>query len=154
MIRSQRLIRKKKPTRISIAFQYCNNYYQDTLVSFVNNIATPEAELMFKGFKRAITKAINNYVKSRDSKVKDDPFKITDVLEGLTAIISVQVDNPQFEGKQIKIVNSMFNPEVYEFVLDELSKFFQENPCNCGSIQKRVDLALKGRIVSEQAEIR
>lgn len=145
-------MKQKKPTRISIAFQYCNNYYQDTLVSFVNNIATPEGGTHVQGFKRAITKAINNYVKSRDSKVKDDPFKITDVLEGLTAIISVQVDNPQFEGQtKSKLGNSDVQPEVYEFVLDELSKFFQENPAIAGSIQKRVDLALKGRIASERA---
>ena len=143
----------KSPTEIAVAFQYCENFYQENLFSFVNNIATEHGGTHLAGFKRAITRAVNNYKKKRDPKAKDDSYKGPDVWEGLTAVVSVKVAEPQFEGQtKSKLGNQEILSEVYDFVLDELEQFFDKNPQIADSILKRVELALKGRQASEKAK--
>ncbi len=143
----------KNPTEISIALQYCDNSYQENLFSFVNNIATEHGGTHLLGFKRAITRAVNEYAKHKDPKAKEEPFKGPDVWEGLTAIISVKVAEPQFEGQtKSKLGNAEILSEVYDFTLNELTQYFEKNPAVANSVLKRVENALKGRIASEKAK--
>ncbi len=105
------------------------------------------------GFKRAITRAVNEYAKKKDPKAKEESFKGPDVWEGLTAIISVKVAEPQFEGQtKSKLGNADILSEVYDFTLNEITQFFDKNPAVANSILKRVENALKGRIASEKAK--
>ena len=111
-----------------IALQY-NDGYNEVIVSFANNIHTPEGGMHETGFKAALTRALNSYGKKSGILKEGDSISGEDSREGLTAVISVKLTNPQFEGQtKAKLGNSEMRTLVDSVVFDRLSQFLEENP--------------------------
>ncbi len=126
---------EKDNTPIEIAFQY-NNTYSENIFSYVNNINTHEGGTHLVGFKTALTRTLNNYA-SKNGLTKDGKITLTgdDFREGLTAVISVKVAEPQFEGQtKTKLGNSETKSAVETLVGEKLSEYLEENP----SVGKKV----------------
>jgi DNA gyrase subunit B len=125
----------KNDIQIEVAIQY-NDTYAEKIFSFANNINTTEGGFHLIGFKAGLTRAINQYA-SNGNLPKNLQVKITgdDVREGLTAIISVRITNPQFEGQtKTKLGNSEVKGIVESLINEKLSTFFEENP----SVAKKI----------------
>jgi len=136
---------------VEVALQY-NDGYAETLFSFANNINTIEGGTHLSGFKSALTRAINQYAKAKNL-IKDD-IGITgeDVREGLTAVISVKVPNPQFEGQtKTKLGNSEVEGIVASASLDALAGYFEENPSVANKIIDKVIVASRAREAARKA---
>ena len=136
---------------VEVALQY-NDGYAETLFSFANNINTIEGGTHLSGFKSALTRAINQYAKAKNL-IKDE-IGITgeDVREGLTAVISVKVPNPQFEGQtKTKLGNSEVEGLVASTSLDSLSAYFEENPPVANKIIDKVIVASRAREAARKA---
>ena len=114
---------------VEIAMQYTTSY-NEHILSFVNNINTIEGGTHLEGFKRGLTKVFNEYARSHGFlKEKDSNLQGEDIREGLTAVISVKVREPQFEGQtKTKLGNSNVSGIVQSVVVDTLSAFLEENP--------------------------
>ncbi len=126
---------EKDNTPIEIAFQYTDGY-SENIFSYVNNINTHEGGTHLVGFKTALTRTMNNYA-YKNGLIKDDKISLTgdDFREGLTAVISVKVADPQFEGQtKTKLGNSETKSAVETMVGEKLSEFLEENP----SVGKKV----------------
>ena len=135
-----------------VALQY-NNTYKDSIFTFANNINTSEGGTHLVGFKSAITRSINQYLQ-RSSKNKNIQEKLTgdDVREGLVAIISVKLPNPQFEGQtKTKLGNSEVKGLVENLVNEGLSAYFEENPRVIKSILDKVMEAARAREAARKA---
>ncbi len=137
---------------IEIAIQYTQSF-NEHIVSFANNINTIEGGHHLTGFKSSLTRTINNYArKSEILKEKDDNLSSDDVREGLTAVISVKIANPQFEG-QTK--SKLGNPEIrsaVETVLSEgLAEYLEEHPNTAKSIISKCLLAARARLAARAA---
>ena len=120
---------EKDNTPVEIAFQYTDGY-SENIFSYVNNINTHEGGTHLVGFKTALTRTMNNYA-SKNGLIKDDKITLTgdDFREGLTAVISVKVADPQFEGQtKTKLGNSETKSAVETLVGEKLSEFLEENP--------------------------
>ncbi|MBN2346242.1 MAG: DNA topoisomerase (ATP-hydrolyzing) subunit B [Candidatus Aminicenantes bacterium] len=144
---------KKDDIEIDIAFQYVESY-NETLLSFVNNINTVEGGTHLSGFKSGITRTINNFAQA-NSLTKDfkDVFSGDDVREGLTAVVSIRIKDPQFEGQtKAKLGNSDVKGIVESFVNKKLSDFFDENLTVARAIINKVLLAAKAREASKKAK--
>jgi len=114
---------------ISFAIQY-NDGYSENVFSFVNNIHTVEGGTHLSGFRSALTRIVNDYIKNNSMlKSKDMSINGEDLREGLTAVLSVKIPHPQFEGQtKTKLGNSEIEGIVRSIVGDTLSTFFEENP--------------------------
>ncbi len=135
--------------RIEVALQYTLDY-NETLFSFANNINTHEGGSHVTGFKSAITRTINNYAEKQ--KLIDNNLTAEDVREGLTAIISVKVPNPQFEGQtKTKLGNSEVKGIVDSAVSEALSDFFEENPSAGKAIIAKCVDAFRAREAARKA---
>jgi DNA gyrase subunit B len=137
---------------VEIALQY-NKGYQENLYSFVNNINTHDGGTHLSGFKTALTRVINSYSRKNGYlKEKDSNFSGDDAREGLTAVISVRITNPQFEG-QTK--NKLGNPEieglVNSVVGEGLSQFLEENPAVAKAVIDKAFTAAKAREAARKA---
>jgi DNA gyrase subunit B len=120
---------EKDNTPIEIAFQY-NSSYSDNIFSYVNNINTIEGGTHLVGFKTALTRTFNNYA-SKNNLIKEGKISLTgdDFREGLTAVISIKVAEPQFEGQtKTKLGNSETKSAVETLVGEKLSEYLEENP--------------------------
>ncbi|MDD5431605.1 MAG: DNA topoisomerase (ATP-hydrolyzing) subunit B [Candidatus Omnitrophica bacterium] len=138
--------------QIEIALQY-NDGYAETMFSFANNINTVEGGTHLSGFKSALTRAINQYAKSKNL-IKGDETSITgdDVREGLTAVVSVKVPNPQFEGQtKTKLGNSEVEGIVASSSLDAIASYFEENPSVANKIIDKVIVASRAREAARKA---
>jgi len=136
---------------VEVALQY-NDGYAETMFSFANNINTIEGGTHLSGFKSALTRAINQYAKGK--KIIKDDIGITgdDVREGLTAVISVQVPNPQFEGQtKTKLGNSEVEGLVASESLSALNGYFEENPSIANKIIDKVIVASRAREAARKA---
>ena len=134
-----------------VALQY-NDGYAETIFSFANNINTVEGCTHLSGFKSALTRAINQYAKNKNL-IKDE-IGITgeDVREGLTAVVSVKVPNPQFEGQtKTKLGNSEVEGLVASISLEGLSAYFEENPSIANKIVDKVIVASRAREAARKA---
>lgn len=134
------------------ALQY-NDGYAETLFSFANNINTIEGGTHLSGFKSALTRAINQYAKGKNL-IKGDEIAISgeDAREGLTAVISVKVPNPQFEGQtKTKLGNSEVEGLVASTSLDALAGYFEENPSVANKIVDKVVVASRAREAARKA---
>ncbi len=134
-----------------VAMQY-NDGYSEMLVSFANNIHTPEGGMHETGFKAALTKAINNY--GQASGILKDGEKMTgeDCREGITAVISVKLENPQFEGQtKAKLGNSDIRTLVESVVGEKLAEFFEEHPAVGRSIIEKALMAARAREAAKKA---
>lgn len=136
---------------VEVALQY-NDGYAETMFSFANNINTIEGGTHLSGFKSALTRGINQYAKSKN--LLKDNIAITgdDVREGLTAVISVKVPNPQFEGQtKTKLGNSEVEGLVNSTSLESLSNYFEENPSVANKIIDKVIVASRAREAARKA---
>lgn len=138
--------------RVEIAFQY-NRTYNNSTYSFCNNINTTEGGTHEEGFKLAVAKIINRFaVDKKFVKESDEKFTKEDVLEGLTAIISVKHPNPQYEGQtKRKLGNTEVRPLVNEITSNIFEKYILENPDDAIIIIKKVMLAQEARRKSQEA---
>lgn len=138
---------------IEIALQY-NTSYKEAIFSFANNINTREGGTHLSGFKSALTRSINQYLQS-SALYKNFKEKVSgeDVREGLTAVISVKLPNPQFEGQtKTKLGNSEIKGLVENQVNEGLSSFFEENPAVIKSILSKVIEAARAREAARKAK--
>src|SRR5690606_14262177 len=120
---------KKDGTIVEVAMQY-NNTYMENIYSFANNINTQEGGTHLSGFKSALTRVMNEYAR-KNNFLKEDESNLTgeDVREGLTAVISVKLINPQFEGQtKTKLGNSEVRGLTETIVSNGLEAFLEENP--------------------------
>jgi len=148
-----RLEGKREDVEIDIAFQY-NDGYSEVVFSYVNNINTREGGTHLSGFRAALTRTINNYAVSNSLLKKNEKLAITgdDVREGLAAVISVKVPNPQFEGQtKAKLGNSNVKGIVENFVNERLSIFLDENPSVARKIIEKVIDAARAREAARKA---
>jgi DNA gyrase subunit B len=137
---------------LEIALQY-NDSYVDNIFSYVNNINTIEGGTHLVGFKAALTRTINNYAqKNKLLKNGQPPLEGEDVREGLTAIISVKVPDPQFEGQtKTKLGNSEVKGIVESILGESLSEFFEENPPIAKKIVEKSTSAARAREAARKA---
>ncbi len=141
---------EKDDVTVDVAFQY-NKTFQSIIYTFANNINTKEGGTHLSGFKSALTKVINDFY--RRSKPKQDvSFTGDDVREGMSAVVSVKLPNPQFEGQtKTKLGNSDVKGIVESIVQSRLSVFFEENPRVINKILEKVQMAARGRIAAKKA---
>jgi len=138
---------------IDIALMYCQAD-SDKVLTFVNNIKTPDGGTHEAGFRAGLTRSIASYV-AKNANAKEKNTKITgdDCREGLIAIISVRVPEPQFEGQtKGKLGSSYVRPLVQKFFSDNFKKYLEENPIEAKAIMAQVILAAKGRDAAKRAK--
>ena len=137
---------------VEIAFQY-TTAYSENIYSFVNNINTIEGGTHLEGFKRALTKTFNDYARSHNLlKEKDGNLQGEDIREGITAVISVKVKEPQFEGQtKTKLGNSNVAGIVQSLVNEALSNFLEENPNIAKAILEKCVSASRAREAARKA---
>ena len=142
----------KNGVMVEVALQH-NDSYNESTYSFVNNIVTPEGGTHLTGFKAAITKVFNDYARKNGIlKEKDDNLSGDDLREGLTAVISVKIGNPQFEGQtKQKLGNSEARPAVEGIVTEQLTYFLEQNPDVAKIIVNKATLAQRARIAARKA---
>ena len=142
----------KNDVMVEVALQH-NDSYNESTYSFVNNIVTPEGGTHLTGFKAAITKVFNDYARKNGIlKDKDDNLSGDDLREGLTAVISVKIGNPQFEGQtKQKLGNSEARPAVEGIVTEQLTYFLEQNPDVAKIIVNKATLAQRARIAARKA---
>jgi len=134
-----------------VALQYSDTY-NEIIVSFANNVHTPEGGMHEEGFKRALTNSLNAY--GRKAKILKDDEKITgeDCREGLTCVISVKLTEAQFEGQtKAKLGNSEIRTLVNGIVTDKLEEFFEENPSVGRAILEKALTAARAREAARKA---
>ncbi|EAI4617183.1 DNA topoisomerase (ATP-hydrolyzing) subunit B [Campylobacter upsaliensis] len=137
---------------VEIALLY-NDTYSENLLSFVNNIKTPDGGTHETGFRMGLTRVITNYVEANASaREKDNKITGEDVREGLIAIVSVKVPEPQFEGQtKGKLGSSYVRPIVNKASFDYLTKYFEENPIEAKAIMNKALMAARGREAAKKA---
>ena len=138
-------------TFAEIALQY-NDTYNDLILSFANNIHTPDGGTHETGFKNALTKVINNYGKKFGYLKDDEKLMGEDVREGLTAIVSVKLTNCEFEGQtKGRLGNPEVRPFVDKIVTEKLMNYFEENPTVAKTIFDKSVQAKKAREAAKKA---
>ena len=142
---------EREDSECEIAMQY-NDGYNEVLVSFANNIHTPEGGMHETGFKAALTRVLNAYAKKANLLKDVDGLSGEDCREGLTAVISVKLTNPQFEGQtKAKLGNSDMRTLVDSVVSDKLEQFLEENPAVGRTIIEKALTANKARMAARKA---
>ncbi len=143
--------REMDHTIIEVSIQY-NSGYQENIFGFVNTINTVEGGTHVFGFKTALTRIINDYARKK-GVLKDGNLSGDDVREGLTAIISIKIPEPQFEGQtKTKLGNSEVKGFVDSIVTSALSEFFEENPSIAKKIISKATDAAKARLAAKKAK--
>ena len=137
---------------VEVALQH-NDSYQESTYSFVNNITTPEGGTHLTGFRNAITKTFNDYARSMKLLKDSDPnLSGEDLREGLTAIISIKISEPQFEGQtKQKLGNSEARGAVESVVSEQLTYFLEQNPAVAKVICDKAVLAQRARDAARKA---
>ena len=136
-----------------IAFQY-NDGYSENIVSFANDVRTPEGGMHETGFKTALTRVINDYGKKNNIiKIDADKLSGEDVREGITAVISVKLPDPQFEGQtKQKLGNAYIRTLVDKVVNDQLAEYFEEHPIIAKTILEKSMMASRAREAARKAK--
>ena len=144
---------KADDIEMDISFMY-QNADSDKVLSFVNNIKTGEGGTHEAGFRAGLTRAISNYIsKNANAKEKNTKISGDDTKEGLVAIVSVRVPEPQFEGQtKGKLGSSYVRPLVQKFTYERVNKYLEENPIEAKAIMNQVLLAAKGREAAKRAK--
>lgn len=140
-------------TLVEIAMQYTDSY-KEHVFSFANNIATPEGGMHEAGFRAALTRAMNAYARKANLlKEKDENFTAEDLQEGLTAVISVKLRNPQFEGQtKAKLGNGEVRGIVSSVTSEALAEYLEAHPNNAKAIISKVTLTAKARLAARAAK--
>ena len=143
---------KKDGVYVEVSMQH-NDSYTENVYSFVNNINTPEGGTHLTGFKNALTKTFNDYArKNKLLKENEDSLSGEDIREGLTAIISVKIENPQFEGQtKQKLGNSEARTAVDNIVSEQLTYFLEQNPSVAKAMCEKSILAQRARAAARKA---
>ena len=142
---------KKGDETAEIALQY-NDSFNETIVSFANDIHTPEGGMHEEGFKRALTSVLNAYGLKKGIIKPDDKVSGDDVREGLTAIVSVKLTDAQFEGQtKAKLGNASMRALVSSIVSDQLATFLEETPAVGKVILEKAMLASRAREAAKKA---
>ena len=142
----------KNGSTVEVALQW-NDSFNESVFSFANNIHTPEGGTHLAGFRNALTKVINDYGR-KTNMIKQSDANLTgdDVREGLTAIVSVKLMEPQFEGQtKTKLGNSEIRPLVDAMVSDKLSTFLEENPAAARAVMDKCLSAARAREAARKA---
>lgn len=143
--------RQRDDMVVEIAMQYTNSYTEN-VYSFANNINTHEGGTHIIGFKTALTRVANDYIKANKLSKEDAKLTGDDVREGLTAIISVKLMEPQFEGQtKTRLGNSDVKGIVDSLVTDGLAEYFEENPKVANIILEKALLAQRAREAAKKA---
>jgi len=144
--------KEKDGIGVEVALQY-NDGYNEQVFSFVNNINTIEGGTHLSGFRSALTRVVNDYIKKNEvTRNKDITLTGDDVREGLTTVISVKVPNPQFEGQtKTKLGNSEVEGITKSVVGDSLSSFLEENPAVANKIIEKAINAAEAREAARKA---
>ena len=144
---------QKNDVHVEVALQH-NDSFNETVYSFVNNIITPEGGTHLTGFRSAVTKVFNDYAREKKFlKDKDDNLLGDDLREGLTAIISIKIGEPQFEGQtKTKLGNSVARQAVESVVSEQLVYFLEQNPDIVKIIIDKALLAQRARIAARKAK--
>ena len=141
----------REDSEAEVALQY-NDSYSENIVSFANNIHTPEGGMHETGFKTALTRVLNAYGKKVGQLKEGDSLSGEDCREGMTAIISVKLTNPQFEGQtKAKLGNSEMRTLVDGILQDKLTEFFEENPAVGKIILEKALTASRAREAARKA---
>ena len=142
----------KEGVYVEVSMQH-NDSYTENIYTFVNNINTPEGGTHLTGFKNALTKTFNDY--ARENKLlkdSEDNLSGEDIREGLTAIISVKIEDPQFEGQtKQKLGNSEARAAVDNIVSEQLTYFLEQNPTVAKSMCEKSILAQRARAAARKA---
>mgnify|MGYP000881034043 FL=1 len=143
---------RKDSVEVEVAMQH-NDSYNESTFSFVNNITTPEGGTHLAGFRNALTKTFNAYAKANKILKDSDPsLSGDDIREGLTAIISVKIEEPQFEGQtKQKLGNSEARGAVDSIVSEQLTYFLEQNPTVAKTICEKSLLAQRAREAARKA---
>lgn len=143
---------EKNGVYVEVSFQH-NDSYNESVFSFVNNINTPEGGTHLQGFRNATTKTFNDYARSAKLLKDSEPnLSGEDIREGLTAIISVKIEDPQFEGQtKQKLGNSEARGAVDSIVSEQLTYFLEQNPMVAKSICEKSILAQRAREAARKA---
>lgn len=142
----------KDNVQVEVALQH-NDSYSENTYTFVNNITTPEGGTHLEGFKRAFTKTFNDYARA-NKILKDNEQNLSgdDIREGLTAIISIKIEDPQFEGQtKQKLGNSEARAAVESIVSEKLTYFLEQNPQVARIIAEKAILAQRARDAARKA---
>ena len=136
-----------------VAIQYTDSY-KENVASYANNIKTTEGGFHLQGFRAALTRTINTYARNNNIlKEKDAPFESDDVREGITAIVSVKLTEPQFEGQtKAKLGNSDMRGFVEKATADYLGAFLEENPKQAKLIMEKCLDAARARMAAQKAK--
>ena len=142
----------KDNVQVEVAFQH-NDGYNEVVDSFVNNIKTPEGGTHLTGFRNSLTKTFNDYArKNKILKDSDQGLSGDDIREGLTAIVSVKIEDPQFEGQtKQKLGNTVARGAVDSIVSEQLTYFLEQNPAVPKSICEKSLLAQRAREAARKA---
>ncbi|MBN2461347.1 MAG: DNA topoisomerase (ATP-hydrolyzing) subunit B [Candidatus Cloacimonetes bacterium] len=143
---------QKNGTEFEVAIQY-NEGFQETIYSFANNINTIEGGTHLSGFKSALTRAVNAYIKNanllKNEKVAPQG---TDIREGISAVISIKLQNPQFEGQtKTKLQNSEIEGIINSIVYEKLLEYFEEHPSEAKNICLKAILGARSREAARKA---
>lgn len=142
---------EKEGIAVEAAIQYTDSYTEN-MYSYANNINTREGGTHLVGFKSALTRVINDYAKKTNALKNMDSMSGDDTREGLTAVVSVKIPNPQFEGQtKTKLGNSEVKGLTESLVGEGLSTFFEENPSIANKIIDKVVVAARARIAARKA---
>ena len=143
---------RKGDQTAEVALQY-NDSFNETIVSFANDIHTPEGGMHEEGFKRALTSVLNAYGQKKGIIKQDDKVSGEDVREGLTAIISVKLTDAQFEGQtKAKLGNASIRTLVSNIVTQQLAEFLEENPAVARAILDKAMMANRAREAARKAK--
>ena len=135
-----------------IAMQYCEDSYNEVIVSFANNVHTPEGGMHEEGLKRALTNVLNAYGKKAGIFKNEEKVSGDDCREGLTCVISVKLTEAQFEGQtKAKLGNSEMRTLVNNVVSDKLEQFLEENPAVGKAILEKALMASRAREAARKA---
>ncbi|HHT86617.1 MAG TPA: DNA topoisomerase (ATP-hydrolyzing) subunit B [Clostridiales bacterium] len=138
---------------VEIAMQYSDSYTYDSIYTYANNISTIEGGSHMVGFKSALTRVVNDYARKFNLlKPQDPPLTGDDIREGLTAIVSVKLVDPQFEGQtKTKLGNADIRPLVESAVSTKLAEYLEENPATARTIIEKCILAARARDAARKA---
>jgi len=144
--------KEKNDILVEVSLQY-NKDYSNNIISFVNNIHTPEGGTHMTGFRTALTRTINKYARDKGIlKEKDQNLTNEDVIEWLVAVLSVKVIDPQFEGQtKAKLGTTEARGAVDSVFAETFAEFLEENPTSAKAICEKVNLAARARLAARAA---
>lgn len=139
---------------VDLAFQWTAGFRPDGLRTFANGVSTTEGGMHAEGFKSALTSAVNTYAasKAQSKNGQSDPFTGDDIREGLTAVLSVKMEQPQFEGQtKTKLGNTSMRSLVQRVVYSGLREWLEEHPTEARAIIAKASSAQKARLAAQKA---